>query len=208
MMPAGGVAAVRGQRLRHGSGCHDDRSRRACRRARRPDGGDRPIRRTLALKRCSMRRPPASSGRKPDLTPPRTREDFAAVTAAIGRGRYQLSAVRACLDCTSTPEQKQPCFFDPAHGPAERLIAWTPPDRDPRTVPVCEADAELVEADEQPTPRNVVVGDDVIPYWDAPDYFVSWFSGYFESVDGCAPEDLLGRFSARCCVRGRPTTRG
>lgn len=131
-------------------------------------------------------------------------EDFAAVTAAIGRGRYQLSAVRACLDCTSMPEQKQPCFFDPAHGPAERLIAWTPPDGDPRTVPVCEADAELVEADEQPTPRNVVVGDDVIPYWDAPDYFVSWFSGYFESVDGCAPEDLLAGFPLGAAFADNP----
>jgi len=122
-------------------------------------------------------------------------EDFAAVTAGIGRGRYQLSAVRARLNRTSVPEQKQPCFFDPAHGPAERLIAWTPPKGDPRTVPACAADAELVEADEQPSPRNVVVGEDVVPYWDGPDYFVPWFSGYFESVDGCAPEDLLAGFA-------------
>lgn len=121
-------------------------------------------------------------------------DDFAAVTAEIGRGRYRLSAVRACLNRTSAPEQKQPCFFDPAHGPAERLVAWTPPGRDPRTVPVCPADADLVEADGQPMPRNVVVGDDVIPYWDAPEYFVPWFSGYFESVDGCAPQDLLAGF--------------
>lgn len=121
-------------------------------------------------------------------------EDFTAVTADIGRGRYQLSAVRACLDRTSAPEQKQPCFFDPAHGPAERLVAWTPPGGDPRTVPVCASDAELVEADGQPAPRKVVVGDDVVPYWDAPDYFVPWFSGYFDSVEGCAPEDLLAGF--------------
>jgi hypothetical protein len=98
-------------------------------------------------------------------------DDFASVTAEIGRGRYQLLAVRALLDHTSPPEQMQPCFFDPAHGPAERLVAWTPPNGDPRTVPVCAADAELVEADGQPSPRNVFVGD-VIPYWDAPDYFV------------------------------------
>jgi hypothetical protein len=121
-------------------------------------------------------------------------EDFAAVTAEIGRGRYQLSAVRACLNRAAVPEQMQPCFFDPAHGPAERFVAWTPQNGDPRTVPVCAGDAELVEADGQPAPRNVVVGDDVIPYWDAPDYFVPWFSGYFESVEGCAPEDLLAGF--------------
>lgn len=121
-------------------------------------------------------------------------EDFAAVTAEIGRGRFQLSEVRARLAHTSAAEQKQPCFFDPAHGPAERLVAWTPPGGEPRTVPVCAADAELVEGDAQPVPRNVVVGNDVLPYWDAPDYFVPWFSGYFESVDGCAPEDMLAGF--------------
>lgn len=121
-------------------------------------------------------------------------EDFARVTAEIGRGRYQLAATRARLNLSSVPEQNQPCFFDPAHGPAERLIAWAPPSGDPRTVPVCAIDADLVEADGQPSPRNVVVGEDVIPYWDAPDYFVPWFSGYFESVSGCAPEDLLAGF--------------
>jgi hypothetical protein len=121
-------------------------------------------------------------------------EDFARVTAEIGRGRYRLAAARARLNRSSAPEQNQPCFFDPAHGPAERFIAWTPPNGDPRTVPVCANDADLVEADVQPSPRNVVVGEDVIPYLDAPDYFVPWFSGYFESVFGCASEDLLAGF--------------
>lgn len=118
-------------------------------------------------------------------------EEFAQVTAEIGRGRYQLAATSARSNRESVPEQNQPCFFDPAHGTAERLVAWAPPNGDPRTVPVCAADADLVEADVQPTPRNVIVGEDVIPYWDAPNYFVPWFSGYFESVSGCAPEDML-----------------
>lgn len=118
-------------------------------------------------------------------------EEFSQVTAEIGRGRYKLAAASARLNRESVPEQNQPCFFDPAHGPAERFVAWAPPNGDPRTVPVCAADADLVEADVQPVPRNVVVGEDVIPYWDAPKYFVPWFSGYFESVSGCSPEDML-----------------
>jgi hypothetical protein len=117
--------------------------------------------------------------------------DFAGVTAAIGRGRYVLACAQARLDGAEAPTIRQPCFFDPAHGSAEGLIAWTPPLGYPRTVPTCATDAKLIEADVQPEPRRVVVGDRAIPYWEAPWYFVPWFSGYFESVEGCAAEDLL-----------------
>jgi hypothetical protein len=116
--------------------------------------------------------------------------DFAEVTAAIGRGRYLLACARARLDRTPPPLE-QPCFFDARHGPAERLVAWTPPDGDPRTVPACDVDAELVEANAQPEPRNVAIDERLVPYWDAPAYFGPWFSGYFESVEGCAAADLL-----------------
>jgi hypothetical protein len=116
--------------------------------------------------------------------------DFAEVTAAIGRGRYLLACARARLD-RRPPPIEQPCFFDPRDGPAERLVAWTPPNGDPRTVPACDVDAELVEANAQPEPRRVAIGERLVPYWDAPTYFVPWFSGYFESVEGCAAADLL-----------------
>ena len=119
-------------------------------------------------------------------------DDFADVTAAIGRSRHLLACARARANHKPAPDEAQPCFFDPSHGPAARLIVWTPPDgQDPRTVPVCGADGELLEADIQPEPRRVAVGDEVVPYWDAPSYFVPWFSGYFESVRGCAASDLL-----------------
>jgi hypothetical protein len=116
--------------------------------------------------------------------------DFAEVTAAIGRGRYLLACARARLDGTPPPVE-QPCFFDPRHGPAERLVAWTPPHGDPRTVPACDLDAELVEANAQPEPRHVAIDERLVPYWDAAEYFGPWFSGYFESVEGCAATDLL-----------------
>jgi hypothetical protein len=116
--------------------------------------------------------------------------DFAEVTAAIGRGRFLLACARARLDGTSLPVE-QPCFFDPRHGPAERLVAWTPPQGEPRTVPACDVDAELVEANAQPEPRKVAIDERLVPYWDAPEHFGPWFSGYFESVEGCAAADLL-----------------
>lgn len=117
--------------------------------------------------------------------------DFAQVTATIGRGRYLLACARARIDQRSVPDVVQPCFFDPRHGPATRHIVWTPPGGDPRTVPACADDTSLIEADVQPEPRKVAVDDHLIPYWDAPSYFVPWFSGYFESVQGCAAADLL-----------------
>jgi hypothetical protein len=95
------------------------------------------------------------------------------------------------LDGEKPPTLLQPCFFDPCHGPAERLVAWTPPVGDPRTVPACALDAELIEADLQPEPRRVAVDERLVPYWAAPGYFVPWFSGLFESVEGCSAEDLL-----------------
>lgn len=118
--------------------------------------------------------------------------DFAEVTAAIGRSRHLLACARARMNHKPAPDEGQPCFFDPSHGPAARLIVWSPPNGgDPRTVPVCEADGELIEADVQPEPRKIAVGERLVPYWDAPEYFVSWFSGYFESVEGLAASDLL-----------------
>ena len=93
-------------------------------------------------------------------------DDFAEITAQIGRGRFLLEAIRARLKAVTPSDQMQPCFFDPAHGPAGRLVAWTPPGGDPRTVPVCDPDGDLVEDDVQPEPRKVV-------------------------VSGCSPEDLL-----------------
>ena len=57
--------------------------------------------------------------------------DFAEVTAAIGRSRYLLACVRARLEHTAMPDAMQPCFFDPRHGPAVRHIVWAPPTGDP-----------------------------------------------------------------------------
>ena len=118
-------------------------------------------------------------------------DDFAEITAEIGRGRYLLTCVRARLEGAPEPDIAQPCFFDPRHGPATRHIVWTPPTGDPRTVPTCVSDGALVEGDEQPQPRLVAVDKKLMPYWEAPLSFVPWFSGYFESVRGLPAADLL-----------------
>ncbi|HET7857050.1 MAG TPA: hypothetical protein VFL41_11395 [Gaiellaceae bacterium] len=92
----------------------------------------------------------------------------------------------------------------PSHGPAERLIAWTPPLDDPRTVPACASDAKLIEANVHPEPRRVAVDERLVPYWDAPWCFVPWFSGFFESVEGCAAEDLLAGLPLGQALRESP----
>jgi hypothetical protein len=58
-------------------------------------------------------------------------------------------------------------------------------------VPVCAADLTIVERDEQPEPRRVASGEHLIPYWNAPDAFAPWFSGFFRSIDGCAAHLML-----------------
>ncbi len=89
-------------------------------------------------------------------------EDVQAVTAAVEEGRFHAACAHAHLERRSVPVHRQPCFFDPAHGPGVENIAWSPPNGDPRTVPVCADCASLVIEDVQPEPRRVVVGEHVV----------------------------------------------
>jgi hypothetical protein len=128
-------------------------------------------------------------------------EDFVAVCRALGSGRYGMALARARRDSTREPPTAQPCFFDPGHGTARQLIAWTPPDLDPRTVPVCAVDAELVAAGEQPEPRRVRVGEGTAAFWSAPEHFSNWFQGYFGNGEACYPVRMLDGFPlGRCFV--------
>jgi hypothetical protein len=118
-------------------------------------------------------------------------EQFVAVCRALGTGRYGMARARARRDWTPEPPTAQPCFFDPAHGPAAQLMVWTPDGLDPRTVPVCAGDAEALAAGVEPDPRQVLCGDDVVAFWSAPDHFAYWFQGYFGNGEACYPVRLL-----------------
>jgi len=118
-------------------------------------------------------------------------DDLEQISALVAEGRYRIAAVQSLREGGALPRRFPPCFFDFRHGPAVELIAWSPIGGDPRTIPVCAQDADLVERDLQPSPRQLVVDRREIPFWDAPAEFGPWFRGAYEPGDVCRVANLL-----------------
>ncbi len=121
----------------------------------------------------------------------RTPDDLEPVTAAIEEGRFAMTSAKAALEGRALPERRPPCFFDPRHGPSDRDVEWAPLDGAPRLVPACEADAQRVERGLEPAAREVVVGGQAMPYWNAPASFGPWAGGYFGGLGGGLLPGLL-----------------
>lgn len=119
-----------------------------------------------------------------NLDQARRPQDLQRVTSTLEEGRYEMAAARAALEGRPAPERRAPCFFDPRHGPSVRDVEWAPPDGMPRKVPACAADAGRVEAGEEPDAREVMVGGERTPYWNAPSYYGPWAGGYFGGFGG------------------------
>jgi hypothetical protein len=111
-------------------------------------------------------------------------KELEAVASSLEEGRYHMAVAEAVLAGKQPPERRAPCFFDPRHGPSTRDVEWAPPGGAARTVPACEADALAVEEGRQPMSREVVVGGQRVPYWNAPPYFGPWAGGYFMPFGG------------------------
>ena len=125
-----------------------------------------------------------------DLDRARRPEDIEPVSSALEEGRYSMACAKARLEGRPPPERRPPCFFDPRHGPSERDVQWSPPSGRERPVPACEADAQRVEAGEEPMSREISVGGQMTPYWNAPYYYGPWAGGYFGG--GLLPGLLVG----------------
>ncbi|GAB3028618.1 hypothetical protein GCM10011376_15720 [Nocardioides flavus (ex Wang et al. 2016)] len=93
-----------------------------------------------------------------------TAEDVVAVEQVVADSRYHRAAVIAVRDGEPLPQRREPCFFDPRHGPARQDVEWAPPSGVPRTVAVCAADARRLSAGEEPLVRLVRVGDRWVPW--------------------------------------------
>ena len=122
----------------------------------------------------------------------RSPQDIGAVSSAVEEGRFAIASTRARLAGKQPPERRPPCFFDPRHGPSVRDVVWTPPGGTPRPVPVCAADAVSLEEGNQPHARRVRVGDEDVPYWNAPSYYGPWAGGYFAPFGILLPGLLVG----------------
>ena len=119
-----------------------------------------------------------------DLEAARRPADLGRVTQGLEEGRYAMTCAHARLEGRQPPERRPPCFFDPRHGPSVRDVEWAPPSGAPRPVPACAADAQRVEAGEDPQARMISVGGSQRPYWNAPSYYGPWAGGYFGRYRG------------------------
>src|SRR3546814_3601154 len=85
-------------------------------------------------------------------------EDLTQVTRTLEDGRYAQACVLARQDGRELPQRRPPCFFNPAHGPAQTDVSWAPGGGAEREIPVCLADAERVRAGAEPDARQVRSG--------------------------------------------------
>jgi hypothetical protein len=96
-----------------------------------------------------------------------TAEDILVLEQVVADARYHRAAVVALQSGEPLPDRREPCFFDPRHGPSTRDLQWAPPSGTVRTVAVCAADARRLEGGEPPQVRLVRVGDRYVPSYEA-----------------------------------------
>ncbi|SFB34907.1 hypothetical protein SAMN05192575_10873 [Nocardioides alpinus] len=96
-----------------------------------------------------------------------TAEDVVVVEQVVADARYHCAAVLAVQAGEPLPERREPCFFNPQHGPSMRDVEWAPPGGTPRSIGVCAADARKLSAGDEPLVRMVRVGDRWVPWHQA-----------------------------------------
>ncbi len=96
-----------------------------------------------------------------------TAEDVVAVEQVVADARYHRAAVLAVIAGEPLPERREPCFFNPQHGPSMQDVEWAPPNGTARIIAVCAADARALAAGDEPLVRMVRVGDRWVPWHQA-----------------------------------------
>lgn len=94
-------------------------------------------------------------------------DDVLRVDSLLDDGRFARACVLARRDGQELPQRRDPCFFNPQHGPAVTDLAWTPPSGVEREIAVCRSDANRLTAGDQPEIRLVRVGDRYVPWYEA-----------------------------------------
>jgi hypothetical protein len=96
-----------------------------------------------------------------------TADDVVAIEQVVADARYHRAAVLAVIAGDPLPERREPCFFNPQHGPSRQDVDWTPPGGVARSIPVCAADARALASGDEPLVRMVRVGDRWVPWHQA-----------------------------------------
>jgi hypothetical protein len=90
-----------------------------------------------------------------------------AVGTTLADGRFARARVLARQDGSDLPHRRDPCFFDPQHGPAATDVRWTPQGGVERNIPVCRADANRLANGELPLVRIVATAGGLVPWYAA-----------------------------------------
>lgn len=96
-----------------------------------------------------------------------TIEDVPGSEQLMADARYHRAAVLALVAGEPLPARREPCFFDPRHGPSMSHVQWTPLGGVARAVAVCAADARRLAGGEAPAIRMVRIGDRYVPVHEA-----------------------------------------
>ena len=130
--------------------------------------------------------------------------DVTGVTRELARGRYSQACVLTARDGEARPTRHEPCFFDPAHGPAAHDVEWAPPGGVPRVVPVCFRDHERLTAGEQPEVRLVRLGNRRVAWFASGPLYAAWAQGWYADLvdDRRMEADRLTMLYAGASARG------
>ncbi len=109
-------------------------------------------------------------------------QDVTGVTQTLADGRFAHACVLAAQAGTPRPERRDPCFFDPAHGPASRDVEWAPAGGVSREVPVCFRDAERLARGDQPDVRLVRLGDRRVAWFASGPLYAAWAGGWYAEL--------------------------
>ncbi len=128
------------------------------------------------------------------LADARQPEDVTPVTRTLEDGRYALACVQARASGAPLPQRRPPCFFNPAHGPAQADASWAPPGGEPREVPVCLADADRLAQGAEPDVRQVRKGNQMVPWFQGGPMYGPYAGGYYGgyAMNGLFPAFILG----------------
>ncbi len=124
----------------------------------------------------------------------RSPEDVTGVTKALEDGRYAKACVLARMSSEALPERRPPCFFNPAHGPAQTDVEWAPLGGVAREIPVCLADANRLAQGAEPESRMVRSGSKMVPWYEAGPRYAAYAQGYYAAwaTGGMFPVFVLG----------------
>jgi hypothetical protein len=128
------------------------------------------------------------------LADARRAQDVTEVTRTLEDGRYALACVQARAAGEPLPTRRPPCFFNPAHGPAQTDASWAPPGGAPREIPVCLADADRLAQGAEPDVRQVRKGNRMVPWYDGGPAYQPYAGGYYGgwAMNGLFPAFVLG----------------